>query len=246
MTLLEKLANIQAELKAPKSQWNEFGRYHYRNCEDILEAVKPLCKKYNTALILTDEVVMIGERYYVKARAMLNDLEGEGESMIDVYAYAREEERKSGMDSSQITGASSSYARKYALNGLFNIDDTKDSDTTNNGERGKNGGQEPRNEGERKQPSAPAPARPAQTGGNTGGGGVQMTLSEAMNYSMKKGKHANVPFVNVPMDYLKWVAENLSGKAQEAARLVIKSVDDQPQTPDGMEVYEDDGDVPFN
>lgn len=234
MTILEKLANIQAELKAPKSQWNEFGRYNYRNCEDILEAVKPICRKYRTVLILTDDIVMIGDRYYVKARAMLNDLEGEGENMIDAYAYAREEERKSGMDGSQITGSSSSYARKYALNGLFNIDDTKDSDTTNNGERGKSGGQEPRKEEQRRQ----TPAQTGQQGGS-------MTGIEAMNYTMKKGKYGGVPFSNVPMDYLKWVAENLSGKAQEAARLVIKAVDDQPQTPDGMEEYDDDGDIPF-
>lgn len=128
--IYEKLLNIQNELKAPKSQFNAFGKYKYRNAEDILEAVKPLCFKYKATLTLTDEIVLIGERYYVKATATLTDIE-KPEWKIWITAYAREEESKKGMDGSQVTGASSSYARKYALNGLFNIDDTKDSDSTN-------------------------------------------------------------------------------------------------------------------
>ena len=128
--IYEKLLNIQNELKAPKSQFNDFGKYKYRNAEDILEAVKPLCFKYKATLTLTDEIVLIGERYYVKATATLTDNE-KPELKIWTTAYAREEEIKKGMDGSQVTGASSSYARKYALNGLFNIDDTKDSDSTN-------------------------------------------------------------------------------------------------------------------
>ena len=128
--IYEKLLSIQNKLKAPKSQYNAFGKYNYRNCEDILEAVKPLCKEEKTLLYLTDEIVLIGERYYVKATAWFIDVEGK-ELPILVTAYAREEETKKGMDGSQVTGASSSYARKYALNGLFDIDDTKDSDTTN-------------------------------------------------------------------------------------------------------------------
>jgi len=128
--IYEKLLNIQNELKAPKSQFNDFGKYKYRNAEDILEAVKPLCFKYKATLTLTDEIVLIGERYYVKATATLTDNE-KPELKIWTTAYAREEESKKGMDGSQVTGASSSYARKYALNGLFNIDDTKDSDSTN-------------------------------------------------------------------------------------------------------------------
>lgn len=131
MSIYEKLLNIQSELKAPKSQRNDFGKYNYRNCEDILEAVKPLCKKYNAVVYLSDKLVLIGERYYIEATATLVDVET-GENAV-VTAYAREEESKKGMDGSQITGASSSYARKYALNGLFDIDDTKDSDTTNQG-----------------------------------------------------------------------------------------------------------------
>ena len=132
MELKQKLLSIQTELKAPKNQFNSFGNYNYRSCEDILEAVKPLCKKGNVLLTLSDTIKHVGERYYVEATATLYDVETDG--CISVSAYAREEETKKGMDSSQITGAASSYARKYALNGLFNIDDTKDSDSTNEGE----------------------------------------------------------------------------------------------------------------
>ena len=124
-----KLMNIQQELKAPKGQYNSFGKYAYRSCEDILEAVKPLLKKAKVVLTISDELQYIGNRYYIKATATLIDTESE--ATISNSAYAREEETKKGMDGSQITGASSSYARKYALNGLFGIDDNKDSDTTN-------------------------------------------------------------------------------------------------------------------
>lgn len=125
----EKLMNIQAELKAPKNQYNEFGKYHYRSCEDILEALKPLLAKHQAAVTISDEIVLIGDRYYVKATATLIDVEN-GDK-VEVSAYAREDEQKKGMDASQLTGSTSSYARKYALNGLFAIDDTKDSDYTN-------------------------------------------------------------------------------------------------------------------
>ena len=124
-----KLMNIQQELKAPKGQYNDFGKYAYRSCEDILEAVKPLLKKEKVVLTISDELQYIGNRYYIKATATLIDTESE--ATISNIAYAREEETKKEMDGSQITGASSSYARKYALNGLFGIDDNKDSDTTN-------------------------------------------------------------------------------------------------------------------
>ena len=124
-----KLMNIQQELKAPKGQYNDFGKYAYRSCEDILEAVKPLLKKEKVVLTISDELQYIGNRYYIKATATLIDTESE--ATISNIAYAREEETKKGMDGSQITGASSSYARKYALNGLFGIDDNKDIDTTN-------------------------------------------------------------------------------------------------------------------
>ena len=125
----EKLLSIQTALKAPKNQYNAFGKYNYRNCEDILEAVKPLCKEHKAVLYLTDDIVTVGERYYVQAKAIFIDTESN--EKLCAVAYAREEETKKGMDGSQVTGASSSYARKYALNGLFDIDDTKDSDTTN-------------------------------------------------------------------------------------------------------------------
>ena len=124
-----KLMNIQQELKAPKGQYNSFGKYAYRSCEDILEAVKPLLRKEKVVLTISDELQYIGNRYYIKATVTLIDTESE--ATISNSAYAREEETKKGMDGSQITGASSSYARKYALNGLFGIDDNKDSDTTN-------------------------------------------------------------------------------------------------------------------
>ena len=127
MNIYEKLMNIQKELKAPKCQYNSFGKYKYRSCEDILESVKPLLEKYKVTIILTDKLEQIGERYYIRAKAILIDTESN--NSIENTAYAREEETKKGMDGSQITGTSSSYARKYALNGLLLIDDTKDADT---------------------------------------------------------------------------------------------------------------------
>lgn len=129
--LLQHLAQIQSELKAPKGQRNTFGMYNYRSCEDILEAVKPLLTERGLVLLITDDIVQIGERYYVRATATIYDADG---SYISNSALAREEAVKKGMDASQITGATSSYARKYALNGLFAIDDTKDADATNKGQ----------------------------------------------------------------------------------------------------------------
>lgn len=128
MNIYEKLLNIQNELNVPKNQHNNFGNYDYRSCEDILEAVKPLCKEQKVVLNISDEIFLVGNRYYIRATATLIDLEAEG-GIIENVAYAREEENKKGMDASQVTGATSSYARKYALNGLFCIDDTKDADT---------------------------------------------------------------------------------------------------------------------
>jgi hypothetical protein len=127
--VLAKLMRIQTELKAPKGQMNKFGNYKYRSCEDILEGVKPLLRDYECAITIADEMILIGERYYVKATATIHDCIS-GESFLNT-ALAREEENKKGMDASQVTGATSSYARKYALNGLLAIDDTKDSDATN-------------------------------------------------------------------------------------------------------------------
>ncbi len=127
MSVYEKLSKVQSELKAPKGQYNSFGKYKYRSCEDILEAVKPLNAKHGVVLTVGDEVVEISNRFYVKATATFVDIES-GEKIINT-ALAREDDSKKGMDGSQITGTASSYARKYCLNGLFCIDDTKDADT---------------------------------------------------------------------------------------------------------------------
>jgi hypothetical protein len=126
--LEKKILNVQAELKAPKNQYNAYGKYKYRSCEDILEAVKPLLVKNQLFMRIDDNIVNIGNRFYIKATVQICDETG---SCTSVSAVAREEESKKGMDGSQVTGASSSYARKYALNGMFLIDDTKDSDATN-------------------------------------------------------------------------------------------------------------------
>lgn len=129
--LLKKLQKVQSELKAPRNQYNQFGKYQYRNCEDILESVKPILQKYGLVIIFNDDIFFENGRYYVKSTIKLYDVESNDSSYIENHAFAREEENKKGMDGSQITGASSSYARKYALNGLFAIDDAKDSDFTN-------------------------------------------------------------------------------------------------------------------
>lgn len=129
---MKELITIQSELKAPKTQVNNFGGYKYRKAEDILEAVKPLLAKQKCTLTITDDIVMVGNRIYVKATATIKNEKGEVETST---GWAREEETKKGMDTSQITGASSSYARKYALNGLLAIDDNADSDTNNNGQQ---------------------------------------------------------------------------------------------------------------
>lgn len=124
---MEKLIKIQSELKAPKSNYNGFGKFRYRSCEDILEAVKPLLAREKCMLTMTDEVVAITDKVYIKATATIIDLDNKVH--CSTSAYARESENKKGMDESQMTGTASSYARKYALNGLFLIDDTKDVDT---------------------------------------------------------------------------------------------------------------------
>lgn len=143
---MKELIAIQSELKAPKSQFNKFGGYKYRKAEDILEAVKPLLNEQKCTLTITDDIVMIGNRIYVKATATIKNEKGECETTT---GWAREEETKKGMDVSQITGASSSYARKYALNGLFAIDDNADSDTTNDGQH-----QEAQQQTQTQQPAA--------------------------------------------------------------------------------------------
>lgn len=127
MSVYEKLMQVQSELKAPKNQYNSFGKYNYRSCEDILEGVKPLLKKVKATLTISDDITQVADRIYVKATATFTDVEN-GETITN-SAFAREASDKKGMDESQVTGATSSYARKYCLNGLLCIDDTKDSDT---------------------------------------------------------------------------------------------------------------------
>ena len=127
-TLHDKLLNVQQKLKAPKNQVNQFGKYKYRSCEDILEAVKKLLGEEGLVLTISDEPIVLADRFYIKATATVSD----GTTSISTTALAREPETKKGMDDSQITGTASSYARKYALNGLFCIDDTKDADTMDN------------------------------------------------------------------------------------------------------------------
>lgn len=125
---MKELAIIQSRLKAPKGQYNSFGKYKYRSCEDIVEAVKPLLAEQGCSLVMSDELVFVGDRYYIKARVCITNAAGE---YAESFGLAREEDEKKGMDASQITGTASSYARKYALNGLLAIDDTKDADALN-------------------------------------------------------------------------------------------------------------------
>ena len=156
-SILTWLSAVQRELKAPKGQRNSYGGYNYRSCEDILEAVKPLTSNFGLILVISDEIEQVGERYYIKATATLSDSTG---SYVSNTAYAREELTRKGMDASQITGAASSYARKYALNGLFAIDDTKNADDTNKGQDEPKQPKEPtKAQDEPKQPKEPTKAQ---------------------------------------------------------------------------------------
>jgi len=195
MELKEKLLNIQNQLKAPKQQYNNFGKYNYRNCEDILEAVKPICKAQKAVLIISDEIILIGERYYVKATATLLDIETD--KTISTTAFAREEENKKGMDGSQVTGASSSYARKYALNGLFDIDDTKDSDTTNKPEDKPETKNKPEDKQEVKK--------------------VEMTIEEAENLVTPLG----TKFKDLSKEQLIYIINKSNGNFLEGAKLIL-------------------------
>jgi len=140
---MDILNKIQTELNAPKNQFNKFGKYNYRSCEDVLEGLKPLLKKYECSVILTDDLVLIGDRYYIKATAKLVK---DGTTISEVNGFAREGEKQAGMSESQLTGATSTYARKYALNGLFAIDDNKDADTNEHHQQTVNKQPEPRQE----------------------------------------------------------------------------------------------------
>lgn len=169
--ILKKLNKIQTELKAVKGQYNNFGKYSYRSCEDILEALKPLLDEYKTIVTISDDIEVIGDRFYVKATAKIFDVES-GE-YIETTAYAREAENKKGMDSAQVTGSTSSYARKYALNGLLAIDDNKDPDHLNKGQESQTGANRgnPRQKRQRQNP---------------------MTLQEAKNIKLNFGDFNNI------------------------------------------------------
>jgi hypothetical protein len=184
-TINEVLQDIQHSLKAPKSQFNEFGKYKYRNSEDILESLKPLLAKYKACVTINDEIVLIGDRYYVKATVTLSYMN----NSISTSAFARESLDKKGMDDSQITGSTSSYARKYALNGMFAIDDTKDSDTTNTHES--NEKQEP------KKNPVKATVNRVQPNGN----GEQLTVKQIV---IKMGKE----LFKTPDEFKAWRIDN--------------------------------------
>lgn len=128
-SIYKKLLDVQTELKAPKGQFNKFGNYSYRSCEDILESLKPLLKQVKATVVLTDEIKLVGDRYYIEATCKFIDIETG--DVLENKSLAREDENKKGMDLAQVTGSCSSYARKYALNGMFCIDDVKDADATN-------------------------------------------------------------------------------------------------------------------
>ena len=208
---MQKLLNIQRDLKAPKSQYNSFGKYNYRNCEDILEAVKPLCAREGACLTISDEVVQIGERYYIKATATLYDSKT-SEEINHVTAYAREEAEKKGMDGSQVTGAASSYARKYALNGLFDIDDTKDADSDEKSEQPVKSG----NTGAK----AAKPGKETSEAKNT-----PKSYADALKAAMEMEisiKGVNHKIGEMSQEQLLYIKNNAkSEKIQEAANIVL-------------------------
>lgn len=204
MNIYEKLSEIQAKLKAPKLQYNSFGKYNYRNAEDILEAVKPLCKEQKAVLIVSDKINAVGTRHYVEATATLIDIE-KPEDRIQVSSSAREDEDLKGMTNAQITGSTSSYARKYALNGLFEIDDTKDGDYLDNGESKDNAKSAQTDKNRPKNAKTPA----------------LMTLVRAKAMTALKGDK-EVRFDTLSIDELQKLAEQDKHKDwKEAAQMVL-------------------------
>jgi hypothetical protein len=189
MNIYAKLEQIQQTLDAPKNQFNSFGKYKYRSCEDILEGLKPLLAEHKCVVTLADDLVLIGDRYYVKATATLVD--AETSESTSIVSYAREEESKKGMDGSQVTGASSSYARKYALNGLFAIDDSKDSDSTNKGGKDKEDTITP----------APAPPPPPPT--------TTTPKTNGISEPQRKMLYARATTVGLTMEQLKIITADM-------------------------------------
>jgi len=207
------LASIQKNLRAPKNQYNKFGQYNYRSCEDILEALKPLTSELGATITVSDEMVEVGGRIYVKATATLRC----GEESISTTAYAREAEAKKGMDESQITGATSSYARKYALNGLFAIDDNKDADSTNKGESAPTSPAKAKDSGvgNLSTPTAPAPQRAPQTAS-----APSMTLEEAFAVDATYGDFAGYSLGTVYKSNPKTL-NSILAKAKEANNIAL-------------------------
>ena len=186
---MEKLTKIQYELKAPKKQYNSFGKYNYRSCEDILDALKPLLNKYNASVIIADDILQIGTRFYVKATATFIDNETGQQKMAT--ALAREPESKKGMDESQITGTASSYARKYCLNGLFLIDDTKDADTD------ENRNEQTARQARQQKPKQEKPKQPAEKEFNPNEVTEKHAKLNAVKSLCKQGKISEQAIINV-------------------------------------------------
>lgn len=212
--MIKLLSSIQSELKAPKGQYNSFGKYKYRSCEDILEAVKPILAKHDAAVTLSDAIELIGGRVYVKATATLH---AESKEPISVSAYAREDETKKGMDGSQITGTASSYARKYALNGLFCIDDTKDSDSN-----------ESRNEQEARKTQETAQNQPQKSQPNKNTTTAKKPQEKPQN--APQGYSVNNPTAADVAAIAKDVAKNLSVETdRDKCIRIVKGLDERTQ-----------------
>lgn len=219
MNIYEKLAIIQQELKAPKDQYNSFGKYSYRSCEDILEAVKPLLNKTKTVLIMSDRIAEVGARTYLAATVKLIDTESERGESVENTAFAREDEDKKGFDAMQLTGATSSYARKYALNGLFAIDDNKDADYTNNGTEQKK--------------QADKPQKKEAKG---------LTYEQAVQLTTPKGK----AFGDCTDDELKMIVEKCKNPTwKEGAKLILKEREHRSLEAYAEELANSDGKLPW-
>lgn len=240
MSIYEKLMNIQTQLKVPKNQFNKFGNYNYRSCEDILEGLKPLLKENKAAITITDTIEHIGDRYYVNAVVKFIDIES-GE-IVEVSALAREEENKKGMDASQITGSTSSYARKYALNGIFCIDDTKDSDGMNN----KDGDTSKTDLSK----GYTTPQQQPPTQGQIIGPDVEFerdfpdenkiekAATTVINFGKHKGKTLGAIYKESP-DYITWLIENSTKEDVKAAcKVLIDAVEKAKQKKLAQEVNE--------
>lgn len=231
MNVYEKLLQVQQNLKAPKNQYNKFGDFHYRSCEDIQEAVKPLLAEVKAVLLVNDEVLQIGSRFYIKATAVFQDIESN--DCIANSAFARENEEKPKMDAAQITGACSSYARKYALNGLFCIDDSKDPDTPMPKEEPK---QEPRQNRQQKPPQQKAPTP------------VKLGSADLARLKLE-ARRTGTSITKVCERYKVRTIEELSLEQYQRAMSAFSKMDTMPPpAPDGqyqMNFSDYEGEMPF-